>query len=55
MVLIIIDGIGGHAELKPNAWDAGGPVDAVTLMRQMLNGIDALNRRWALIRARTIR
>ncbi len=45
---ILIDGIGGHAELKPNAWDAGGPVDAVTLLRQVLDGIDVLNRRWAL-------
>ena len=44
---IIIDGIGGHAELTPNAWYAGGPVDAVQLCRQMLDGIDILNRRWA--------
>lgn len=43
---IIIDGIGGHAELMPNAWYAGGPVDAVQLCRQMLDGIDILNRRW---------
>jgi acetylornithine deacetylase len=45
---ILIDGIGGHAELKPKNWDAGGPVDAVMLMRQILDGIDVLNRRWAL-------
>jgi acetylornithine deacetylase len=45
---IRIDGIGGHAELRPNSWDAGGPVDAILLMRQVLDGIDVLNRRWAL-------
>jgi acetylornithine deacetylase len=43
---ILIDGIGGHAELVPNSWDTTGPVDAVTLTRQMLDGIDVLNRRW---------
>ena len=43
---IIIDGIGGHAELTPNAWYTSGPVDAVQLCRQMLDGIDILNRRW---------
>lgn len=43
---IVIDGIGGHAELTPNAWYAGGPVDAVQLTRQMLDGLDILNRRW---------
>jgi acetylornithine deacetylase len=43
---IIIDGIGGHAELTPNAWYSSGPVDAVQLCRQMLDGIDILNRRW---------
>ncbi len=26
---IVIDGIGGHAELKARHWDAGGPVDAI--------------------------
>ena len=44
---IIIDGIGGHAELLPKSWDNGGPVDAVWLMREVLDGIDVLNRRWA--------
>ncbi len=44
---ILIDGIGGHAELLPKAWDDGGPVDAVWLMRQIMDGIDILNRRWA--------
>ena len=44
---IILDGIGGHAELTPNSWDSSGPVDAVQLVRQMLDGIDILNRRWA--------
>ena len=44
---IIIDGIGGHAELMPNSWDTTGPVDAVWLCRQMLDGLDILNRRWA--------
>ena len=43
---IIIDGIGGHAELKARHWDAGGPVDAVRLMRFVLDGIDVLNERW---------
>lgn len=43
---IILDGIGGHAELTPNAWHGSGPVDAVQLVRQMLDGIDILNRRW---------
>ncbi|WP_457588992.1 M20 family metallopeptidase [Ensifer canadensis] len=43
---IIIDGIGGHAELTPNAWYTSGPVDAVQLCRQVLDGIDILNRRW---------
>ena len=43
---IIIDGIGGHAELTPNAWYTSGPVDAVQLCRQILDGIDILNRRW---------
>lgn len=43
---IIIDGIGGHAELTPNAWYSSGPVDAIQLCRQMLDGIDILNRRW---------
>jgi acetylornithine deacetylase len=44
---IIIDGIGGHAELAPNSWYSTGPVDAIQLCRQMLDGIDILNRRWA--------
>jgi acetylornithine deacetylase len=44
---IIIDGIGGHAELTPNSWYSTGPVDAIQLCRQMLDGIDILNRRWA--------
>lgn len=43
---ILIDGIGGHAELTPNAWHGSGPVDAIQLVRQMLDGIDVLNRRW---------
>ncbi|HEY0791126.1 MAG TPA: ArgE/DapE family deacylase [Chthoniobacterales bacterium] len=43
---IILDGIGGHAELRPRHWDAGGPVDAVSLMRFVLDGIDVLNQRW---------
>lgn len=43
---IVLDGIGGHAELTPNAWYSSGPVDAVQLCRQMLDGIDILNRRW---------
>ena len=44
---IVIDGIGGHAELAPNSWYTSGPVDAIQLCRQMLDGIDILNRRWA--------
>jgi acetylornithine deacetylase len=44
---IVIDGIGGHAELTPNSWYSSGPVDAIELCRQMLDGIDILNRRWA--------
>jgi acetylornithine deacetylase len=44
---IILDGIGGHAELAPNSWYSTGPVDAIQLCRQMLDGIDILNRRWA--------
>ena len=44
---ILIDGIGGHAELRPQSWDQGGPVDAIWLMRQILDGLDILNRRWA--------
>ncbi len=44
---ILIDGIGGHAELLPKSWDDSGPVDAVWLMRQVMDGIDILNRRWA--------
>jgi acetylornithine deacetylase len=44
---IVIDGIGGHAELTPNSWCTSGPVDAIQLCRQMLDGIDILNRRWA--------
>lgn len=43
---IILDGIGGHAELTPDSWYSGGPVDAIQLARQMLDGIDILNRRW---------
>jgi acetylornithine deacetylase len=43
---IVIDGIGGHAELKPRHWNAGGPVDAIGLMRVILDGIDVLNARW---------
>ena len=43
---IIIDGIGGHAELTPHSWYSSGPVDAIQLCRQMLDGIDILNRRW---------
>jgi len=43
---IVIDGIGGHAELKARHWDAGGPVDAIALMRFILDGIDVLNERW---------
>jgi acetylornithine deacetylase len=43
---IIVDGIGGHAELTPNSWEGSGPVDAIQLCRQVLDGIDILNRRW---------
>jgi acetylornithine deacetylase len=43
---IIIDGIGGHAELRPRHWNAGGPVDAIGLMRFVLEGLDRLNERW---------
>lgn len=43
---IVLEGIGGHAELTPNSWDASGPVDAIVLCRQMLDAIDILNRRW---------
>lgn len=43
---IVLDGIGGHAELTPNAWYGSGPVDAVQLCRQVMDGIDTLNRRW---------
>jgi acetylornithine deacetylase len=43
---IVIDGIGGHAELSPRNWNEGGPVDAIELCRQMLDGLDLLNRRW---------
>jgi acetylornithine deacetylase len=43
---IIVDGVGGHAELTPNYWDGSGPVDAIQLCRQVLDGIDILNRRW---------
>jgi acetylornithine deacetylase len=43
---VILDGVGGHAELRPNSWDTTGPVDAITLLRQMLDGFDILNRRW---------
>lgn len=44
---IVIDGVGGHAELTPNSWYTSGPVDAIQLCRQMLDGIDILNHRWA--------
>ncbi len=43
---IVVDGIGGHAELKARHWNAGGPVDAIGLMRFILEGIDVLNERW---------
>lgn len=43
---IVVDGIGGHAELTPDAWHGSGPVDAIQLVRQILDGIDILNRRW---------
>lgn len=42
---IIVNGVGGHAELTPNSWDSTGPVDAVELCRQIMDGIDILNRR----------
>ena len=32
--------------MAPNSWDTTGPVDAIWLCRQMLDGIDILNRRW---------
>jgi acetylornithine deacetylase len=35
---IIVDGIGGHAELTPKYWDGSGPVDAIQLCRQVLDG-----------------
>jgi acetylornithine deacetylase len=44
---LIVNGIGGHAELTPKSWDSSGPVDAVQLVRQILDGIDIVNRRWA--------
>ena len=43
---IILDGIGGHAELARRHWDAGGPVDAIGLTRFVLSGIDVINERW---------
>jgi acetylornithine deacetylase len=43
---IVVHGIGGHAELKPNNWDSSGPVDAIQLCRQIMDGIDIINRRW---------
>ncbi|MAD91196.1 MAG: acetylornithine deacetylase [Gammaproteobacteria bacterium] len=43
---IKIKGIGGHAELLPNSWDKGGPVDAISLCRYILDGIDKINERW---------
>lgn len=43
---IVVDGIGGHAELKKKHWTEGGPVDAVALTRTILDGIDILNARW---------
>lgn len=43
---IIIDGVGGHAELVPRHWRDGGPMDAIALCRQVLDGIDILNHRW---------
>ena len=43
---VTLDGIGGHAELTPAAWHGSGPVDAIQLVRQVLDGIDILNRRW---------
>ncbi len=43
---ILVNGVGGHAELMPNSWDSTGPVDAVQLCRQIMDGIDIINRRW---------
>ena len=43
---IVIEGIGGHAELKRHHWTEGGPVDAVQLCRYVMDGIDVLNERW---------
>ena len=43
---IILNGIGGHAELARRHWDAGGPVDAIGLTRFVLSGIDVINERW---------
>jgi acetylornithine deacetylase len=43
---IILDGIGGHAELARRHWDKGGPVDAIGLTRFLLSGIDVVNERW---------
>jgi acetylornithine deacetylase len=43
---IIVDGIGGHAELTPAGWYSTGPVDAIQLCHQVMDGIDILNRRW---------
>jgi acetylornithine deacetylase len=44
---IIVDGIGGHAEMAQSSWYTSGPVDAIQLCHQVLDGIDILNRRWA--------
>ena len=43
---IILNGIGGHAELARRHWDTGGPVDAIGLTRFVLTGIDVINERW---------
>ncbi len=43
---IIVEGIGGHAELAARHWNAGGPVDAIGLTRFILSGIDVINERW---------
>ena len=43
---IKIEGIGGHAELLPKSWYQGGPVDAISLCRYILDGIDKINARW---------
>lgn len=43
---IVVEGIGGHAELKPRHWTRGGPVDAVRLTRFLMQGLDVLNERW---------